>query len=326
MSYLFEQGRGQVALEWNSINNQDVLNSNEYPEDIKKKILIIQKARAYFYKYFDKKETTIYTNTTFLKSDAVTYLVIASKKNEIKPLRTSFPLYGSFPYLGFFSKKSAQEFASEKRDEGYHTYVRAVYAYSTLNQWIFSDNILSSFFHFTEEQLVDLVFHELVHTIIFVKNEVEFNENLAQHIAQQMTHEYLNYSETQILKRKNEKEKYKKLNQIIIAEIKNLNRKYKTSRDVKSTLEQFLLNDFLPKMKTFCKENQLINCWPIKVKWNNARFAALGTYESKRGDLKKLQKDLKLNTKNFFLYIEKQHNKYQAKENITFLNWLIERN
>ena len=63
-----------------------------------------------------------------------------------------------------------------------------MHAYSTLGY--FNDHILSSFFYYNEHQLAEMIFHELFHTIFFVKNEVDLNENLAQYFAQQLTMEF----------------------------------------------------------------------------------------------------------------------------------------
>ena len=84
---------------------------------------------------------------------------------------------GCFPYLGFFKEGEAKKYAMKQEENGFSTYTRPVYAYSSLGHW--NDRILSSFFHFDSRELANLVFHELFHHIFFIKNEVSLNENLA---------------------------------------------------------------------------------------------------------------------------------------------------
>jgi len=110
--------------------------------------------------------------------------VNASPFYEVKPKMFSFPLMGSFPYIGFFDQKSALKYATKLGKEDYYTYVRPVYAYSTLGY--FEDKILSSFFFLDDITLVETIYHELFHTLFFAKDEVDFNENLASFFAQKM--------------------------------------------------------------------------------------------------------------------------------------------
>ena len=84
----------------------------------KDKIELIGKYKEYFYNYFKRKSTPIYSKTMILDSEAVSYLVITSKKDEIKALNECFPFVGCFPYLGFFKKRSAKKYALEKESDG----------------------------------------------------------------------------------------------------------------------------------------------------------------------------------------------------------------
>ena len=84
--YLYEQSVGQLSLQSKARDNQEVLKNVRIPKDNKDKILKIQQLKKYFYHYWQKKETPIYSQTTMLKNKAVTYLVVASKYSEIKAL------------------------------------------------------------------------------------------------------------------------------------------------------------------------------------------------------------------------------------------------
>lgn len=302
IGYMTEQGLGQVALEWNGRANEEVLADSKVSEEHKRKIRIVEKAKKYFYDYFGFETNSIYAQTTFLDQEAVSYLVIHSPVDKIKAMKSCFPIAGCFPYQGFFSKKSALEFKKEKEAEGFQTFMRPVYAYSTLNHPLipFSDNILSSFFQYKDDQLVHLIFHELVHTIIFVKNEAQFNENLAEFISDSMMIDYLKLENNYVEQKKDLKERRGKLNQKIVALGKTLNNLYKKGENKSEyTLRNFVKNVFEPEIQKTCLEQRLNSCWPLKGEWNNARFAAFATYEAKQDEILNIYKQMNLPLKAF---------------------------
>lgn len=314
LSYITEQGIGQISLEWNGKANREILNDKTISDVHKEKIKRIEAYKKYFYEYFNKKQTDIYDETTFLQDEAVTYLVIVSPKDEIKALETSFPIVGSFPYLGFFKKKSALEYKNLKEKEGFATFMRPVYAYSTLNQWIFDDNILSSFFYYSDYELAELIFHELTHTILFIKDEVDFNESLAEVMGSNLAKEYFKKSEDEVLSEKEEQKKNEILRSSISKLGNKLNTQYKTSLDYTKTLEDFLSIEFLPKIKEICVQYQIDRCWPLKGKWNNAKFASFLTYNKDQNLIEDIKNQKKLNLKELLSYIEKKYKKYKNED------------
>jgi len=302
ISYMTEQGLGQVSLEWNGTSNEKVLADKDVSDEHKRKIRIVEKAKKYFYEYFGLESNSIYNQTTFLDQDAVSYLVIHSPIDHIEAQKSCFPFAGCFPYQGFFNKNSAKDFIKDKQDEGFQTYMRPVYAYSTLNHPLipFSDNILSSFFHYEDNQLVHLIFHELVHTIIFIKDETQFNENLAEFISDKMMIDYLGLEKDYVEKTKAWKHRSHYLNQKIVEFGVELNKLYKTQKNKPEfILRNFLKNNFEPGIKQICLEQRLPKCWPLAEDWNNARFAAFSTYTAKQDELLNIFKEMGLPLKDF---------------------------
>ena len=321
--YLYEQSIGQISLQSKARSNDEVLKNVRVPADQKDKIKKIQELKKYFYHYWGKKETAIYSQTTMLQNKAVTYLVVASPFREIKAEETCFPLMGCFPYLGFFNIASAKSFARSKEKEDYVTWIRPVYAYSTLGY--FTDTILSSFFHYTDYELAELIFHELFHTIFFVKSEVDLNENLANYFAKEMLEEYftsthqLDYLKIQ---RKEEQEDKVLRQQIVIltAQLQDLYYKLlpKTKEDAKVILDEFLETKFKPEILKKCQEQNIQpkNCFPLEKEWNNASFAAFLTYEKNSNDLEGLQKRLGLDLKGYYNFIEKKYDDFKKQKEV----------
>ena len=312
--YLTKQASGQIALEWNGIDNEQVLSDSSVSDEHKRKIKLIQKYKNYFYKYFKKEKTSIYDETTFLKTKAVTYLVIASPKDKIKPIIFNFPIVGSFPYIGFFDLDDAKEFQNDRSEEGLSTYIRPVYAYSTLNKLPFYDNILSSFFYYDDEKLAELIFHELTHTIFFIEDEISLNESLAEVISKYMVYEYFHKSELEISKIKNSYTRMKKISKKITSLTHQLSDEYKKSEDFEKTLKLFIEQKFRPEISTQCKELQIPKCWPLKGEWNNARFSAFLTYQKNQNLFENIKVQKNLSVKALLSYIVEEYKQYKDKD------------
>ncbi len=87
---------------------------------------------------------------------------------------------GKFSYKGHFDYTKALKDSAELAQKGYDTDIGEVSAWSTLG-W-FKDPVLSSMLSLSEGELADLLIHELTHTTLYVKDNVDFNENLASFI------------------------------------------------------------------------------------------------------------------------------------------------
>ncbi len=340
VGYLIEQGSGQLGLQSRARENTEVLKSPRVPKNEKEKIQFIQDLKKYFYKYWNKKETKIYSRTTYLKNKAVTYLVIASPFDRISTYESCFPVVGCFPYLGFFEKKSAEKHAKELREKKLVTYIRPVYAYSTLGY--FEDTILSSFFKYNEHELTELIFHELFHTIFFVKDEVELNENLANYFSERMTEEYLkNTGKIKILEEyRKDRELSEKMDKKVVLLATELQILYEKNSPLDESMARELKNDFLrnrffPEIRKLCLETKVIhekmseeevseNCMALKREWNNASFAAFLTYEKKADQLASLMQQKNLDLKGFFDFLVKKYQTYdQENIDLSFSDYLF---
>ncbi len=326
MNYLWDQGRGQLSLLWSGRDNQEMLDDPKVSEEIKIKISLIEKYKSYFYEYWKREPTGIYSETTILDQEAVTYLVIASPYDHIRPLKHSFPFMGSFPYLGFFSREKAQKYAQTLELENWITYVRPVYAYSTLGY--FEDNILSSFFQYDDFTLAELVFHELFHTIFFIKDEVDLNESLATFFSRKMVYEYFKLSDEEISKKIKESQTRDVLMRKMVGHIERLNELYDAEKQTKESAENLLSNylsgEFLKDFESVCEQEKIESCFPLKRDWNNASLAALMTYQNRERSLEDLFIEKKVTLKEFFNFIQVSYEQYlDSDQDQTFSDGLF---
>lgn len=325
--YIAEQTKGQLSLQWNGIENKKLLEDSTISDEIKQKVKLIEGYKQYFYEYWKIELGGIYSKTTMLENEAVTWLVITSKWDEVKALKECFPFTGCFPYLGFFNKKSAQAWMKDQQRSGFQTWMRPVYAYSTLGY--FEDRILSSFFEYDQYELAELVFHELFHVMYFLKNNVEFNENLANFYGEEMAKEYFEKSSdsgylewkerlkaSSILRRKISSHA-SELNQLYIAQ------KPKNQADSEAILHQFIDEKFRPMIESECKKLGLNNCSAKKGEWNNARFAAMLTYEKAAPDFHSLFKTHGDNLKDMLSYIKDREKEFMDSNQKDFTAFLF---
>lgn len=136
--------------------------------------------------------TSNYRSYVELRGPAVVYVVSASAPLRFAAKTWSFPIAGTFPYLGWFDRGSAVDYARDLAGEGWDVDVRGAAAYSTLG--FFEDPVLSSMLASGPEalgDLADVVLHESVHATLHVEGQAPFNESLASFVADRLAAHYL---------------------------------------------------------------------------------------------------------------------------------------
>ena len=118
VGYVYDQGLRQISLLHKARSNSEILSDVRISSKHKEKIMKIEQYKQFFYNFWKRDQTKIYSKTTILENEAVTYLVIASPYDEIKAKKECFPFLGCFPYLGFFEKEKASEHAQNLQKEG----------------------------------------------------------------------------------------------------------------------------------------------------------------------------------------------------------------
>ncbi len=189
VSYGFRQGKGQFTIIWNARPVAEVLEDQSFPDSLKTKLYLIKKVRTYAIDSLGLKDTESYKTLYDQKGEEIMWVVTACEPFKFKPKEWKFPILGAVPYKGFFSKVKAIALRNELEKEGWDTSIRNPGGWSTLG-W-FTDPILSNMLERTEGDLANLIIHEMVHSTIFVKDTVEFNETLATFIGDRGAERFL---------------------------------------------------------------------------------------------------------------------------------------
>lgn len=123
-----------------------------------------------------------YDTLVFMNRQAVTWNVFAAPTDSLNPKTWCFPIVGCVSYRGYFAKADALNYAEKIGRQGWETYVGGAAAYSTLG-W-FEDPILSTFLKRDTPNFIGLLFHELAHQQLYIKDDTTFNESFAKTIEQ----------------------------------------------------------------------------------------------------------------------------------------------
>ena len=181
ISYLGHVSYNQIALLNKRVPIEDALEKYSFTEEEKKKLKLVPELKTFAKKNLKMDiNEDIYSTYVQLDGPYVTYVLRVSHAYELKSYLWDFPVIGAAPYKGFFEKEKAEEAAKAFPPDKYDTLVRGVSAYSTLN-W-FNDPILSSMLSYSESSFVVTIFHELAHTVLFFKDNVNFNERFAEFV------------------------------------------------------------------------------------------------------------------------------------------------
>ncbi|MBA3972518.1 MAG: aminopeptidase, partial [Bacteroidetes bacterium] len=189
--YGIQQGKGQLEMVWDSRPVEDVLNDLSFPDSLKQKLRLIAEIKQFTIDSLGMNPSKNYNAVYDQKGKTSLLVVSGCEPFKFKPKEWVFPILGAVPYKGFFDKKEAKAEIDRLRADGYDVDIYSPSGWSTLG-W-FKDPILSNMLKRDEGDLSSLIIHELTHGTLFIKNDVDFNENLANFIGDKGAEKFLKY-------------------------------------------------------------------------------------------------------------------------------------
>lgn len=158
---------------------EGLLKDEETPVELKNKFQLVLAART-FAESLGLKPNGSFTEYSDVGRDVLIWVLSGSSQTSFTPVTWWFPIVGRVPYKGFFEKEDAVEAARELKADGLDIFLRPSPAFSTLG-W-FDDPLLSTVVKFDEVSLVDTVVHEILHNTVWVQDNADFNESLANFV------------------------------------------------------------------------------------------------------------------------------------------------
>jgi predicted aminopeptidase len=145
--------------------------------DLRTRLVSARAAREFASRELALPDNRSYRNYADLERPFVVWNVFATPELSVKLKEWCFPVAGCVSYRGYFARADAEAYAEGLRREGFEAFVSGVPAYSTLG-W-FDDPVLSTFIRYPEPEVARLIFHELAHQVVYVKDDSVFNESFA---------------------------------------------------------------------------------------------------------------------------------------------------
>jgi len=189
--YGINQGLGQLKIVWNAQPIEEVMKDPAFPDSLKAKLVLIGEVRKFAIDSLGLRDTDNYKTLYDQKGQELMWVVTACEPFQLKPRLWEFPVVGEVPYKGYFDKEKARKERDELEKEGWDVSVRNPGGWSTLG-W-FKDPILSEMLKRSEGDLASLIIHEMVHATLWIKDSVDFNENLASFIGDTAAYDFLAY-------------------------------------------------------------------------------------------------------------------------------------
>jgi predicted aminopeptidase len=189
--YGFRQAKGQLKIIFNTRPVADVMADKTFPDSLKKRIELIQEIKQFAVDSLGLNPSENYTTFYDQHGKPILWVMTACEPFELKAKKWHFPIVGTFSYKGHFEKALADKEIAEFKKQGFDTQLNEVSAWSTLGY--LKDPILSSMLYYSDARLAALIIHELTHGTLFVKNNLEFNENLADFIGEYGAIRFLAY-------------------------------------------------------------------------------------------------------------------------------------
>lgn len=178
--YVTQATVGQAKLDESAVPIDELLRGQHVNGRTARLLAAVRGIKAFGERH-GLRATSNYRSFVNLHRDEVVWVVSASPPLELRAKRWSFPIVGSFTYLGWFDRGDARAFAEATRREGWDVDVRPSAAYSTLG-W-FEDSVLSTMLHEGDEalgELAEVILHESLHATFYVPGQSTLNESVAQ--------------------------------------------------------------------------------------------------------------------------------------------------
>ncbi len=175
--YLAQAARGQMQVLHARQPIEKVVTNPATPPELRGRLLDVRSARDFAVSELHLPDNHSYRTYADIKRPFVVWNVVAAPELSIEPKHWCFPIAGCVAYRGYFKEKKARAFAAGLAERGFDVTVGGVPAYSTLGK--FADPVLSTMMRYGDTELAGIIFHELAHQLLYVKNDSEFNEAFA---------------------------------------------------------------------------------------------------------------------------------------------------
>ncbi len=282
LSYYSQTAGGHIELMHKRVPLQQALADPDIRPATRERLQQVEQIRSFAIASLGLPDNGSYRSYADLERPYVLWNVFASPPFELKAIQSCFPLVGCLSYRGYYAESEARAHAEELRAQGHDVYVGGVAAYSTLG-W-FSDPVLNTMLRWSETELAAVIFHELAHQKLYVRDDSSFNESFATAVQEEGVRRWLEHRGDEALRVKAEQEKRRREDFLRIVEAgrKRLQQLYASGQP----REQMTLSKSQVFDEMRVAHDQLKKAWGgyggydawFGPDLNNAKLLAVSTY------------------------------------------------
>lgn len=161
-----------------------VLGRDDLAPEVRERLAQVPRMTAFAREQLQLPVKGQYRDYVQLDRRAVLWSVFAAPELSLDAYRWCY-LFGSLcvEYRGYFRLQDAQDYAAKLAARGYDTHIGSVAAFSSLG--LLDDPVTSVLTAYPEDLLASVLFHELAHAVVYVKDDTEFNESFASAVAEE---------------------------------------------------------------------------------------------------------------------------------------------
>ncbi len=189
LGYYAHVTHGQASLLAHRRPIDQIVGDETVDEKLRSRLAETQDARRFASDHLGLPRNKSYTTYVDLGRPYVTWNVFATRGILGRSdQRTAFRSRAASLTSATSKRRKREREAARLRGDGDDVAVEGAAAYSTLG-W-FADPILSSMMRWSDDELDGVIFHELAHQLVYVKDDTAFNESFATFVQQEGLREW----------------------------------------------------------------------------------------------------------------------------------------
>jgi predicted aminopeptidase len=178
--YTLKQGTTMLGYLGQAVPLEKLASGDGASEEDREFVKRVDDIRRFAMEELGLKESKNYTRYVELDRDYLAAVVSASPNDSFGRYEWWFPVVGRVPYKGFFNVADARKERAKLEKKDLDVWIRGVDA-SIKMDW-FRDPLYSYMKNYSDRALADMIIHELLHATVFIKNQSQFNEQLAEFV------------------------------------------------------------------------------------------------------------------------------------------------
>ena len=308
VGYYVQSVQGELEILRKSKPIDTLLEEKQLPQQLLDTLEQAGQIREFAINELHLPDNNSYRQYADLGRDYVVWNVFAAPELSPGNKHWCYLVVGCLDYRGYFSKDAAFQFARDLEQQGYDVYVGGVTAYSTLG-WL-SDPVLNTMLYRDITDLAKVIFHELAHQKIYIRDDTEFNEAFADTVAIEGVERWLQQGKGPVMTRKfrQKQEREDIFVKLVIHYRQRLDELYRSQlpepekRMAKSQILQQMVNDYQQERNSW-SDGFTYDTW-FALGINNAKLNAVTTYREYAPGFKNLLRSVDNNLDRFYKLVE----------------------